>query len=634
MNILKWFQKSYHGEPQPFNKILLNKSNQRDITTFHDAVDKSLYVYACLDRNATKISNIEDNYAGKLSRYNRQFSWSEMLYSTYCWTKLAGYALFYYDRKDLWILDLSKVSYDTDHLTYDGQAISYQEVAVIRNQSPFLQAKGFPTLTDAVYMEINAQYKQTEAVTNFYEHGMFTQAYVTSDQSPERMNLDLIKEQLKSVYSGPKNAGSIPLFHSGLKIVPLALSPDQFKQLASDNVTMEKIAMMFGVPPLILGRSESGWGSKDPIYESWVSGTIIPTATSLAQQITDRLFPLIGERGTYEFNFNSLPEMQNILLNKAQKITLLYKDGLLTKNEARGMIDLEKVSGGDEFVQPKTNMMLSNEEGFQKSFDEDRKKAFQKSIRTSNKRRVDRFTKRFRKPWKSYMDGMRKDYLSKLKKAKTPEDALLIDFDDKFLKIGEDIGKEFLPDMYREAAEATMAAYPKKSLKKDALNIAYFNEADPFVMEKILNQIIKLSDEIYGNSRLLMEKKIRSILGEARNQGLGIKDTMDMITEKAEEELQGWSEYRSERIARTESTKANSMGSLEGARQNGMNAKAWLPSGSANPREEHAAMDPDHFIPLDAFFSVGGEAMYGPGEGSAEQVINCGCSLLYDYIGG
>jgi hypothetical protein len=76
------------------------------------------------------------------------------------------------------------------------------------------------------------------------------------------------------------------------------------------------------------------------------------------------------------------------------------------------------------------------------------------------------------------------------------------------------------------------------------------------------------------------------------------------------------------------------MGSLEGARQNGMNAKAWLPSGSANPREEHAAMDPDHFIPLDAFFSVGGEPMYGPGEGSAEQVINCGCSLLFDYIGG
>jgi len=28
---------------------------------------------------------------------------------------------------------------------------------------------------------------------------------------------------------------------------------------------------------------------------------------------------------------------------------------------------------------------------------------------------------------------------------------------------------------------------------------------------------------------------------------------------------------------------------------------------------------------------VGGVMMYGPGDGPADEVVNCGCSLLYDW---
>jgi len=95
--------------------------------------------------------------------------------------------------------------------------------------------------------------------------------------------------------------------------------------------------------------------------------------------------------------------------------------------------------------------------------------------------------------------------------------------------------------------------------------------------------------------------------------------------------MEGWTDYRSERIARTEGMKINTRGGTEGARQNKMNAKAWLHSGAANFRSSHKAMNPQHFIPLEAYFNVGGVKMFGPGDGPAGEVVNCGCSLLYDW---
>lgn len=58
--------------------------------------------------------------------------------------------------------------------------------------------------------------------------------------------------------------------------------------------------------------------------------------------------------------------------------------------------------------------------------------------------------------------------------------------------------------------------------------------------------------------------------------------------------------------------------------------KAWVFVSDERTREDHAAMDSGDYIPLDEDFDVGGEAMEYPGDpsGSAENVINCRCSVV------
>lgn len=88
-------------------------------------------------------------------------------------------------------------------------------------------------------------------------------------------------------------------------------------------------------------------------------------------------------------------------------------------------------------------------------------------------------------------------------------------------------------------------------------------------------------------------------------------------------------------IARTESTLANSMGKELSASQWANETaqelyKTWVHSGNRNERPSHVLAQ-GQAIPANASFNVGGESLRYPGDlsGSAANVINCGCTVVY-----
>ena len=595
-----------------------------EITNSLQAYQKSIYVSSCIQHNGTRISALGRSLE---IEKNPLFTFSEIIYSIYAWCELEGYALVWYDGVTLTVLDQAQIAkIDKYTISYhQGQnlrEIPRKEIVIIHNYSPFLHIYGQPALTEAVLDIANTSYKQTQAVQSFYDHGMFANSYMTTDQGPQNMQIDLLKEQIKNIYSGHKNAGRIPILHSGLKIVPLSLSPDQFKQLASDNVTLELIAMAFGVPPLVLGRMESGWDNKEPIMEHYITNTIIPKAELLAEQINKFILPLVGVKGTFEFDTVNIPELQKAKLSQSLAYTPLVAQNIMTINEVRANMGLDPVSWGNEPRQPQV-MSFSQEPDVKKSF-----KVDIKTIANDNHNRVERFSKQMRPKFKDYFKQMKKDILKELKEMELPDDAKTLTIPSKYKDKVTSIARQYLPGMYYDAGQSVILAYGQKGYKTIGIS---FNLEDPYVQQMLEQQVILLSQNIYENSVNLLSEKVRGVLKQARSEGLGITDTMKLLTDQTEGEFNGWMDYRAERIARTESTRANTRGSTEGARQNGMNAKSWLPSGASNPREEHAAMDSGNFIPLDAYFDVGGTLMYGPGDGPASETVNCGCSLLYDW---
>lgn len=113
--------------------------------------------------------------------------------------------------------------------------------------------------------------------------------------------------------------------------------------------------------------------------------------------------------------------------------------------------------------------------------------------------------------------------------------------------------------------------------------------------------------------------------------GLGVREIARNILK-----VQNLSPFRAEAIARTEIHGAATFGSIQTVRQAekeyGLSMKkAWLPTLDERTRIDHRAMGNEPAIPLDDKFNVGGEMLDRPGDasGSAENVINCRCALIY-----
>jgi len=139
-------------------------------------------------------------------------------------------------------------------------------------------------------------------------------------------------------------------------------------------------------------------------------------------------------------------------------------------------------------------------------------------------------------------------------------------------------------------------------------------------------------------SRTITEKAIREAVQEGLENGYGIEKTKRLIAQSVDAKWLAMRRNRARVIARTETITSLNHASYQGALSTGLEVqKAWLSYKDSRTREDHYEMNSNDYIPLDADFNVGGQLMLHPGDprGSAAQVINCRCGLVYktpDFI--
>lgn len=127
-------------------------------------------------------------------------------------------------------------------------------------------------------------------------------------------------------------------------------------------------------------------------------------------------------------------------------------------------------------------------------------------------------------------------------------------------------------------------------------------------------------------------------INQGANEGWGYDKTAKTIREDV------GSQYRAQRIVRTESVKASNLGAIEGARMTGLKMnKVWLSANDERVRGNPSGLYPNaqfsHWDangqtqPLDRPFWVG-EEIYQPGDpnASAANTIQCRCTVTFKPV--
>jgi len=183
-------------------------------------------------------------------------------------------------------------------------------------------------------------------------------------------------------------------------------------------------------------------------------------------------------------------------------------------------------------------------------------------------------------------------------------------------KLYVSVGSDFAKWEIKQINEGAKAA--RKPIQVDFWE-AYF---ESYAETEILSKVVWIT----GTTEEIFRRTVDAITRQGALDGVGVWEMMNQLRDQ----LNFTNQYRAERIARTETIRASNAGSFEGAKNSGVRVKKeWIHSGSMNERPEHADMDGQPPIEMDQPFHVMGEDIMIPGEGSAENSINCGCCVGY-----
>jgi SPP1 gp7 family putative phage head morphogenesis protein len=137
----------------------------------------------------------------------------------------------------------------------------------------------------------------------------------------------------------------------------------------------------------------------------------------------------------------------------------------------------------------------------------------------------------------------------------------------------------------------------------------------------IQSKALDKSEIIAGTTQELM----RAVILNGQQQGIGVSQIAANIR-KAVSDTAPW---RARTIGRTETHSAASFGMQAAAEETEEKLiREWVSVGDDRTREAHEAVDGDQ-REMDEPFEVDGESIDIPGEGSAENSINCRCTLIY-----
>lgn len=132
---------------------------------------------------------------------------------------------------------------------------------------------------------------------------------------------------------------------------------------------------------------------------------------------------------------------------------------------------------------------------------------------------------------------------------------------------------------------------------------------------------------IVGTTKDDLIQVVRNVLADALANGYGVNEVIRNI----QKEMTFISEYRAERIARTEIVRASNIAANRGALATGLDlVKKWDAFIDNRTRDSHIAANGQE-RGMSQLFDVGSRQMKYPGDpaGGASETINCRCSVQY-----
>ena len=514
-----------------------------------------------------------------------------------------------------------------------GARVRYEtnEIVQFKNFNLENQYWGMGPLTVAMNL-MQTDYFARKHNRLFFKNGASPGIYLKTDRQYDKDADERIRENLKQNTEGVLNSFKTMIGWNGLEPVDLKKNPKDLDFLNLIKLNREEIIALFGVPPAVVGLFEFANYANAMMQkkEFWLE-TILPMLATFETRLNEHVFPRwTDEEIWFQFDLTKVPALQEDLLGKAKRNTMLVSGGIMTPNEARLEHNLEPLDSGNDLKQPtapfaptaEDDKGLSTKGLSTKGFDPKSEGWFEKDI---NRRR---FESQFLSEMKAYFNGLQSRLIKNL--SNFPDDYTLdpTNIDQLYSEL---IEQKILEDatlpIYEKSIElsgqnAVDEVSPKKSLSKQGeFDIeGVFDVTNPEVAQWIEARVAMMVTAVSDTT----QKRIRALIAEGAEKGWSIKQVAEELSDI---NRSIFNSTRALMIAQTEMGAATNAGAMMGYGQSGVvDQKEWLTARDSEVRDSHLEVEAQGPIGFGDTFSNGLKFPLDP-QGPPEEVINCRCTV-------
>ena len=420
-------------------------------------------------------------------------------------------------------------------------------------------------------------------------------------------------ESWKSKFSGDNgtDTGGTPLLEDGMRLEQTSFNAREEQWAEATKLSREDVCAVYHVNPgLIYHTDATTYASAKDNARALYSDTLAPLLDMLEERINAFLVPRLGLDNTHYCEFDLDAKLQGSFEERAGIMQSSVGAPWMTRNEARAMLNLPAIDGGDELVTP-LNVLTGGQaspndvDGVESGYNSAIVHVKAKEPVKVKSAPEDADAKEITDVLRKFFNRQARSVRPRLEKAAKADD---------------------FPQWWdaerweRELADDLQPIFQRQAVKRGRATLDDANISVEFDAERIENYIAAMAR---GKSKAINNvtyRELKTALDGDMDDDEALGATVEGVFEKAESQ-------RSETSGRSFATAVAGFAIIEAVSQraSGRGAmKTWIVT-SANPRAEHAAMNGET-VAYDDEFSNGarfpGDQMLTP-----EESCNCQCQV-------
>lgn len=185
-----------------------------------------------------------------------------------------------------------------------------------------------------------------------FKNGMLPSVLLSSDQVLKAEQRKQIAESLQA-FAGADKAGGVAVLEAGLTPTQITINPKDAQMLEARQYSVEQIARVFGIPPVMIGHAANGtttWGSGiEQLILQFVKTCLMPMLRSIESAIYRDILD-VDTRKTTVVKFNMEGLLRGDSAARAEFLSKMVNAGIYEPDEARAYENKAPRAGGNRLI--------------------------------------------------------------------------------------------------------------------------------------------------------------------------------------------------------------------------------------------------------------------------------------------